>query len=347
MTNRTVWLTAFGVIYVAGAAGVVHLQGEAYRGRLSRQRQGDAVALLRPIPPAERRPIGETPASSVAVEPTGSEPPSVAPERKTKPTPTLATVKPEPAPEPQPAAKLPDLIVANLDKLSAEEESRLGKLLHLLIVANHGADLDNPYQRAVTAAAQPIIDRRSRRNVEVTITVLDSNEVNAFSHLGGYLYVTRGLFNLAATPEEFRFVVGHELAHEDLRHGQALVAEATRAGELNGVGTLQALYHQIAVGYTEAQENEADDWVIDQMNKLDHTKRESLGFLRRLVGLSEQNGYRNGRKPPKTATADAVQDVDNYYRSQPAAWKRLSRLEGRFKTPPTPIPPRSAPATAR
>src|SRR5438874_576745 len=81
------------------------------------------------------------------------------------------------------------------------------------------------------SATRPIVDLRDRKDIAVTITVLDSKEVNAFSHLGGYIYVTRGLFNLAATEEEFRFVVGHELAHVDRRHAQALVAEAEREGK--------------------------------------------------------------------------------------------------------------------
>lgn len=227
-------------------------------------------------------------------------------------------------------------MVDGLNELPAAEEARLGNLLHLLILANHGADENSPFQRAVTAATRPIVDLRSRKDVDVTITVLDSNEVNAFSHLGGYVYVTRGLFNLAATEEEFQFVVGHELAHLEMKHAQALVAEATRAGRLAGVGTLPALYHQIAEGYTVAQENAADDWVLERMLRLGHTKRECLAFIRKFEKLSDQQGFRNGRKEPRTPLGAPVQDVDNHYRSLPAAWERLTRLEGRLNQPRVP-----------
>ena len=177
--------------------------------------------------------------------------------------------------------------------------------------------------------------------------MLASDEVNAFSHLGGYIYVTRGLFNMAASEEEFRFIAGHELAHIEKKHARILIDEATRAGKLAEIGTLPALYHQIAAGYTEAQEFEADDWVIDRMLRLDQTKRECLAYLRKLVGLSENQGFRNGRRLPKSDINAPVQDVDNHIRSQPAAWKRLSRLEDWFKARESRDGATSRPVTGR
>ena len=343
MTNRTICLSAFGLLYVATASCVVSFQGTAYRRSLSRRREAKSVGNHRPIPIETAWPIDPLPEpmrGTLTKSHAADRPQSPSSDRLIEPVTPNRPASPEVAAAP--AIKLSELIVPNLEKLPADEEARLGKLLHMLILANHGADLDSPLQRTANVAARSILDQRGRQDVDVTITVLDSNEVNAFSHLGGYLYVTRGLFNLAATPEDFQFVIAHELAHLDRRDAQTLVAEATRAGAsaggLKGVGTLQALYHQIAAGYTEAQENQADDWAIDRLLKLDFSKRDCLGFLRRLVGYSEQNGFRGGFKPPKTDLAAPVQDLDNHYRSQPAAWKRLARLEARFNGSPNPFP---------
>jgi hypothetical protein len=118
-----------------------------------------------------------------------------------------------------------------------------------------------------------------------------------------------------------------------MRHAQTLVAEADQKGMNASAGSLQALYHQIAEGCTDAQEFAADDWAVDRMQRLDHTKRECLAFLRKFAGYAEREGFRNGRKKAKTGLTEPVQDVANHFRSLPAAWERLARLESRFKTP--------------
>jgi len=331
--TRPLVLTAVGLLYAAGAVWVVRGQAESYRRALAERRGAGPVATAGPVvsapvpTPASPRPVRATP-----------------PEDAPRPAAEVAHVEtPAPAPRGEEAAvRPPPLIVAGVESLPPDQEARLGRLLHELILTNHPADDDSPFARKALDAARPLLDLRDRKEVDVSLTVLDSDEVNAFSHLGGYLYVTRGLFNLAATDEEYRFVLGHELAHVDRRHGQALVAAATRAGEVDRVGTLQALYHQAAAGYTEAQENEADDWVIERMLRLDHTKRECLMFPRKLVGLSEEKGFRNGRKAPKSDLGAPVQDVGNHFRSQPAAWSRLARLEGRFRPGAAPATPTAA-----
>ena len=57
-------------------------------------------------------------------------------------------------------------------------------------------------------------------------------------------------------------------------------------------------------------------------------------YLRKLKRLSEELNFREGHKPAKTPPEAPVQDVANHIRSEPAAWKRLARLEARFNVKP-------------
>lgn len=343
MANRLL-LTALGLIYATAAVWLVHNRAESYRQSLRDRRGGEPLASSVNTPaPAEPKTPESAPAPSD--EP---KPPVVEQKTLVAQEPVAPTVVPQPKPQIEDSPpKLEPLVIAGIADLSAADEAQLGRLLHELILTNHPADEDSPFARKVLEAARPLFDLRDRKDVEITLTVLASDDVNAFSHLGGYIYVTRGLFNMAASEEEFRFVAGHELAHIERKHARTLIDKATRAGKLAGIGTLQALYHQIAAGYTEAQEFEADDWVIDRMLRLDQTKRECLAYLRKLVGLSENQGFRNGRRLPKSDINAPVQDVDNHIRSQPAAWTRLSRLEDWFKAKESRDGAPSRPATGR
>jgi predicted Zn-dependent protease len=55
--------------------------------------------------------------------------------------------------------------------------------------------------------------------VPVTVKVIDSSEINAFSLPGGFLYVNRGLIEAADNEAELAGVIAHEAAHIAARHG--------------------------------------------------------------------------------------------------------------------------------
>lgn len=342
MTKRVVPLAAVGLVYVATAVGLVHFLGHSYRRDLRERRAAWTLSQVKKAPAPAPPPV-ETIASVTRPEPsvpvTRHEAPTP---RKVHPKPTpakhlAATPAPsEPIPKPyESPIKLKPLVIPGLETAPTAEEAMFGDALNKLILINHPAvDDGGALQKTLLDAVQPMLDLRTRKDVEIKLVVLDSEGVNAFSHLGGYLYVTRGLLNFAGTEGEFQFVIGHELAHIDHRDGQALLAEATKTGLVASVGTLQAMYHLIARGYTDAQEFAADDLTIDRMLKLDHTTRECLMYLRKLRRMSEDQNFREGHKAPSTQPDATVQDIDNHLRAAPGAAKRLGRLETRLNATP-------------
>lgn len=334
--TKPIIMAAVGVLYAAAAAWFVSSQGESYRRSL-RERRAEVLAATAPkadLAPALRESAPTTPAPTVvaAAAPKEVARPGPAPVAKNGSVPprTLPAPLPKPATPAPPAVRFPALVFKNLMDMTTAEEAMHGKLLHDVIVANHGVDDSSPYPSVVLDAISPLLDMRARKDVDITITVIDSNDVYAFSHLGGYIYMTKGLFGQAATPEEYRFVAGRELAHIDLKHGRKEVEAAMKLGPAQGVGTHQYLYHQIAKGYSREEELAADDWVIDRMWKLENTKRECLAFLRKFVSYSKENEFPNGLELPRTTLTDAVQDLGHAYKGKPSASERLRRLSERL-----------------
>jgi predicted Zn-dependent protease len=58
----------------------------------------------------------------------------------------------------------------------------------------------------------------SQPNADYHAYLVQSDEVNAFSTIGGYIYVTTGLLNFVETKDELAFVLGHEMSHIMLKH---------------------------------------------------------------------------------------------------------------------------------
>lgn len=73
----------------------------------------------------------------------------------------------------------------------------------------------NAYVRDIGAQ---VAVHSSRKDVEYTFTVLDSDVVNAFAAPGGFIYITTGLMALAGDEAEVACVLSHEVGHVIGRH---------------------------------------------------------------------------------------------------------------------------------
>ena len=95
---------------------------------------------------------------------------------------------------------------------------------------------------ALEDAAKPFLETVARKDIHYTFEIMDSDEVNAFSHPGGYVYVNRGLFGLIGEDEDYalQFAVGNEIAHVDLRHAIKCLQDPD-IKEMSG-GTIRKLY---------------------------------------------------------------------------------------------------------
>ena len=125
-----------------------------------------------------------------------------------------------------------------LNTFTAEEEVQLGmrwvKEVDVSIAAHLVADpMITEY---VNRIAQNIA-RASDLNAPITVKVIDSDQVNAFSLPGGFLYISSGMILLFDEEAELAGVVGHEVAHLAARHStreisrSRLIESAFRASE--------------------------------------------------------------------------------------------------------------------
>ncbi len=125
------------------------------------------------------------------------------------------------------------------------------------------------------------------------------------------------------------FVIGHEIAHVDLKHALKDLSDPG-VTKLDG-GTLQKLYMLIIpFAYPDAQEFEADAWAYRRMKESGRTDHECLAFLRKLEGYAQAHGFENGRGKPQLGKESSP--LENHFRAHTAARhreKHLKELMGR------------------
>lgn len=170
--------------------------------------------------------------------------------------------------------------------------------------------------KEVTAYVQRIADTiaaNSDLKVPVKLTILRSQEINAFVLPGGYLFLNTGLIRKAASESELVGVMSHELAHAAARHGAKLMRRATIAsliyqgaqiaamiftGGIAGIGTYYALQYGFfglgmalnltLLGVNREFEAEADQLGVQYAWKAGYDPR---GFVTFFDKMASEKGY--------------------------------------------------------
>lgn len=152
--------------------------------------------------------------------------------------------------------------------------------------------------------------------VPLRVTVLDSDEINAFALPGGHLYVHRGLVEAVEDESQLVGVLAHEIAHSAARHGHKLMKKATIAsilyqaaqvsaiiltGGAVGIGTYYALQYGFyglglvlsleLLGVSREFELEADQLGVQYAWKSGY---DPSGFIRFFDKMATTEGYIKG-----------------------------------------------------
>ena len=98
------------------------------------------------------------------------------------------------------------------DELAAEEIA-LGPEIAGRILGARPLWNDASAQQRVNLVGRWVASQTSRPELPWTFGVIDTPEVNAFAAPGGFILVTRGLYELLASDSEVAAVLGHEISH--------------------------------------------------------------------------------------------------------------------------------------
>lgn len=137
--------------------------------------------------------------------------------------------QPQPPSSNQKANTIADGIGGMLKSLSGiplEEELEIGGSVAVEIVARFGGVWreTNATER-VNLIGKSIARYSNRPQLNFRFGILDSTEVNAFSAPGGYVFITRGLYELAADDDQLGGILAHEIAHVSERHALKLITK--------------------------------------------------------------------------------------------------------------------------
>lgn len=109
--------------------------------------------------------------------------------------------------------------------LSLDEELAIGDAVSIEIASRFGGLWrDDDATRRVNLLGRALARYATRQDLDWRFGLLDTGAINAFSAPGGRVFISRGLYQLAATDDKLAGVLAHEIEHIDCRHAVRSIA---------------------------------------------------------------------------------------------------------------------------
>lgn len=134
------------------------------------------------------------------------------PAESTATTPNATATAPEAAPA---QSTQPEI---NWEKPSKAEEIALGREITGSILGAAPLVKDEALQQYVNQVGRWVASQSERADLPWKFGVIDSSDINAFAAPGGYVLITKGLYQKLQNEAQLAGVLGHEIAHVVKKH---------------------------------------------------------------------------------------------------------------------------------
>lgn len=126
-----------------------------------------------------------------------------------------------------------------------------------------------------------ILPHVKRKNVSYQVFAIQDSQVNAFTIIGGHIYVFKGLLDKIQNEDQLAMVLGHEISHNELKHCIHQVQYGVIATEIDPVlGELvQLAYNLYRMPFSKKQEFAADKNGLTLAVQAGYNRQKAINFF--------------------------------------------------------------------
>lgn len=234
--------------------------------------------------------------------------------------------------------------------LNDEEEYYLGRGVAATILAKYKPYSNTSLSLYVNKVASVVagVSDRPETFGGYHVMVLDTEEINAVSAPGGFIFVTRGFLKIVPDEDALAAVLAHEVAHVVKGHGVKAISEANLSEALILIGKEAAssqggsMVSQLTAtfgdsiddisktllvkGYSRSQEYEADEYAEILMKRSGYNTGSLLTMLNALDAASK-GGTKGGWTSTHPKPEDRIDELGSSVKSAAATPGQLERAK--------------------
>lgn len=216
--------------------------------------------------------------------------------------------------------------------LSTQSEIEMGRAYDQQIVESEVVETDPLMNQWVQSVSQKLWAETARKDVPYSIKILNENDINAFSTLGGFVYVNEGLLDFVQSDDELAGVIGHETGHIERRHTVTMQNKSQLLNLLFGIASLfspfiynfgNILQAGALAKMERGNELQADQYGLQLMSRAGYDPEAMLSMQEHLGALE----------------GDHNDLVSKYFEDHPGSGARVSHLLGYNELDPTKTTP--------
>ena len=122
-------------------------------------------------------------------------------------------------------------------EFTIDDEKKLGKEFYDKLEKNHFLLENKRLNDYINQIGNLILAQSKKVPFEFHFLIVNSSAINAFATPGGYIYINKGLINVAENEGELAGVIAHEIGHANARHVASIIEKSQK---LN-IATLAAI----------------------------------------------------------------------------------------------------------
>lgn len=209
--------------------------------------------------------------------------------------------------------------VFQLSNMSDRQEIALGKEINNQLLSNGEVKLyrDRGANQYIDQIGQKLVAQSIRPRLPYTFQVVESDEINAFATMGGFVYVNTGLLKTADNEAQLASVMAHEIGHIAARHALKQMRESVIAeGITSAAGLDRNKAVQIGIEFalrrphSRAAEYQADQLGIMTLGKAGYDQSAAITFMEKLAQKSSPPTFLNTHPAPKSRMQAMSKMVD-------------------------------------
>jgi len=210
-------------------------------------------------------------------------------------------------------------------KISEPEEIKIGADLAGIILGVAPLLKYPAKQRYINNLGRWLALHSDRPDLPWKFGIVDTNDVNAFSMPGGYVLVTRGMFELMRSESELAGVLAHEIAHVVRKDHIGALQAALRNSAMTGFSDYVSVGGQAGSLVKTAVVNAGKDIFTRGLNKNDEFDADRMAVV-----IAARSGFSPFGMVGVLQTLSASPDEKGFallYKTHPLPVERIERLD--------------------
>lgn len=212
--------------------------------------------------------------------------------------------------------------------MSTQTEIAMGRQYDQQIVESSVVETDPLLNQWVQGVSNKLWAETARKDVPYSIKILKDNDINAFSTLGGYVYVQTGLLDFVQSDDELAGVIGHETGHIERRHTVSMQAKAQILGLLLGIASM---FSPLIYNFGNLLQAGA----LAKMSRLDELQADRYGLLLMSRASYDPEGMLTMQQHLGALEGEHNDLVTKYFQDHPGSSNRVAHLLGYPELDPT------------